>query len=289
MAPRVWLITGASSGFGRAMTDLVLREGETVVATARSPHTLDDLITTHSANQLLVLKCDVTIPEDILSAFRGAYDKFGRCDVVFNNAGCALVAEWENADQDELAKNVFDVNFWGAARVSREAVRVFRDLNPAGEGGLLLTSGSLTGQLDSPGAAIYSASKHALDGLTAALAKEIDPKWNIKICIIEPSMFKTRIFEKGGLPVFPPHPAYENPDLPTQKLRRGVAALAGPFGDPRKGVERIYQLSKLERSEIPLRLPFGKPAVPGILKHYENVTQEIQKFESLSEGLETDA
>ncbi|KAJ8689921.1 hypothetical protein PTI98_012776 [Pleurotus ostreatus] len=101
-------------------------------------------------------------------------------------------------------------------------------------------------------------------------------------------MFKTRIFEKGGLPVFPPHPAYENPDLPTQKLRRGVAALAGPFGDPRKGVERIYQLSKLERSEIPLRLPFGKPAVPGILKHYENVTQEIQKFESLSEGLETD-
>lgn len=151
------LVTGASSGFGRAMTELVLREGEIVVATARSPPTLNDLVNTHSTDQLLVLKCDVTIPEDILSAFRGAYAKFGRCDVVFNNAGCALVAEWENADQDELAKNVFDVNFWGAARVSREAVRVFRDLNPAGEGGLLLTMGSLTGQLDSPGAAIYSA------------------------------------------------------------------------------------------------------------------------------------
>lgn len=144
-------VTGASSGLGRGVTEEVLRRGDIAVATLRSPSALDDLKATHHGHErLLVLQCDVTKHEDVVTAFAETIAKYGRCDVVYNNAGTAVLSEAENRAQDNIAREVIEVNFWGAMDVSREAVRVFRDLNPPGSGGRLLNVSSSLGLVGYP-------------------------------------------------------------------------------------------------------------------------------------------
>lgn len=149
------LVTGASSGFGRLLTETVLAEGEIAVATLRTPSDLEDLAAANP-DRLVVVKCDVTKPQDILFAFSHAIDKFGRVDVVFNNAGYTIVGEIE-ATPEDAARALFDVNFWGAVGVSREAVRVFREVNPPNAGGRLLNVSSGLGFGGGPITGIYSA------------------------------------------------------------------------------------------------------------------------------------
>ncbi|KAJ8508324.1 hypothetical protein ONZ45_g9383 [Pleurotus djamor] len=218
---RVWLITGASSGFGKLTAEAVLANGEIVVATARTPSSLDYLKAKYPVTQFIVVKCDVVIKQDVINAFNAAYGKFNRVDVVFNNCAIGVMAEVENEEQDEDTRNVFEVNFWDAGNVMREAVNVksFRDRNPAGAGGLLLNNSSVNGHYGGPGMGYYVASKHALEGLTESLANELNPKWNIKISLIQFSIFKTEMHEAKVLRVFPPPAAYADPKMPAQQLR----------------------------------------------------------------------
>ncbi|KAF7348899.1 NAD(P)-binding protein [Mycena venus] len=111
LTPGIWLITGASSGFGRTLAEVVLAQGEIAVATLRYPADLEDLAVTNP-DRLLVLKCDVTKLDEVLSAFSAAIERFGRVDVVFNNAGYAIVSEIE-ATPEDAARALFDVNFLG--------------------------------------------------------------------------------------------------------------------------------------------------------------------------------
>lgn len=106
---------------------------------------------------MLILSCDVTKHDEVVNAFAETIAKYGRCDVVFNNAGLALMGEVENREQDGLARELFEVNFWGAVDVSREAVRVFRDLNPPRSGGRLLNMSSDAGLFASPVIGFYTA------------------------------------------------------------------------------------------------------------------------------------
>ena len=119
-------VTGSSTGFGRLMTELVLKNGDRAVATLRRPEVLADLASKYGKDKLLVLKLDVTHPEEIKAAFDDAAKHFGRIDVVFNNAGFIAAGETEAISEDS-ARKMFETNFWGAARVSQEAVRFFRD------------------------------------------------------------------------------------------------------------------------------------------------------------------
>ncbi|KAG2149057.1 uncharacterized protein EDB93DRAFT_1337049 [Suillus bovinus] len=156
---KVWFITGTSSGFGRSMTEYALSQGDIVVATLRKPEVLSDLTARYSADKLLVLKVDVTKQEDIGEAFARTRSAFGRLDVVFNNAGCGVFAEIESTPDDE-ARELFETNFWGAANVSRAAVKFFREVNQPGKKGILLQVSSATGFHTSPMCGYYSASKH---------------------------------------------------------------------------------------------------------------------------------
>ena len=176
-----------------------MKKGEIVVATARKPEVLDDLKAKYPATQFITAKLDVDKIEDIKNAFAKAKEAFGRIDVVFNNAGWVPVGETE-AHPEEDARKLFDTNFWGCANVSREAVRFFRDENKP-SGGVLLVNSSMSGLRSVPVMAYYSASKHgtftisvsslkretnldcfyaAVEGITQALAMELDPTWNIK-------------------------------------------------------------------------------------------------------------
>ena len=128
------------------------------MATARTPSTLEDLAEKYSSDRLLILKLDVTDEEQVAQAFAQTQSAFGRLDVVVNNAGFSNIGEMETMDEAEC-RSVFETNFWGTFRVSREAIRFLRDVNPPGVGGRLLQMSSYLGLAGYPGLSIYSASK----------------------------------------------------------------------------------------------------------------------------------
>lgn len=152
------LVTASSGGLGRSLVELILKGGDIAVATLRTPAVLDDLKQAYDESRLLILPLDVTNAEQIRSAFQAATEKYGRIDFVYNLAGYGLIAEVEGTPEEE-AKALFEVNFWGATRVSSEAVQVFREVNKP-QGGHLFVVSSLVGLKPMAGAGFYSASKH---------------------------------------------------------------------------------------------------------------------------------
>ncbi|KAJ8509381.1 hypothetical protein ONZ45_g8447 [Pleurotus djamor] len=275
-SPRVWLITGAATGFGRLLTELVLENGEIAIATARKLEALQDLHGKYSSDQLLLLKCDVTKKEDVPSVFKDAIAKFGRVDVVLNNAGTAVLAEVEVQEQEDTARWMFEVNFWGAGRVAAESVRVFRDENPAGAGGLLLNVSSGLGQFGWAAGGYYTASKHALEGLVESLTS-----------LIELGPFNTRMGKYSATPSFPIHPAYNNPESITYQAHQMIGKGSPLQGDATKAAKRIYELSQLD--EVPLYFPLSSLVVYGLQEKMKTVSESIVKFASWSEGLEIEA
>lgn len=132
----------------------MLEQGDTVIATLRKPEVLNELSAKYPADQLLVVKLDVTSPAEIIDAFAEGLAHFGRIDVVYNNAGYSAVSEIEGTP-DDVARGLFEVNFWGATNVAREAIRVFRDVNkPAG--GRLIQASSMVGLQPMAGLGYYS-------------------------------------------------------------------------------------------------------------------------------------
>lgn len=136
------VVTGASSGFGRLLTTYLLEQGYRVVATLRRPEVLSELVAIYPSTRLIAVKLDVTKHSEISEAFAKAQEAFGRVDVVFNNAGQMINGEIESVDEKD-ARAMFDINFWGAAQVSREAVQFFRDVNQPRGGRLLQVSSGL--------------------------------------------------------------------------------------------------------------------------------------------------
>lgn len=197
-------VTGTSTGLGRAFTEFLLDQGEIVIATARRPSTLDELVQKYSPDRLLVLKLDITNPEEVSTAFVQAKQAFGRIDVVVNNAGTSIALGEVESQDEEVGRTVIETNFWGTLRVTKEAIKFFRESNPPGVGGRLLQISSYFGVVGGPGPGYYVASKFgecvkmltstcseqhvhedtlipALEGITESLAAELDPAWNIKV------------------------------------------------------------------------------------------------------------
>ena len=133
-----------------------MNQGEIVVATLRKPEVLQELSASYPEDKLLVLKVDVTNPTDIHHAFARTKEVFDRLDVVFNNAGSVIVGEAEMTPIDD-ARALFDVNFWGAVRVSQATMKFFKEVNEPGRGGILLQSSSLAGFEGPPAFSIYAA------------------------------------------------------------------------------------------------------------------------------------
>ncbi|EIN11445.1 NAD(P)-binding protein [Punctularia strigosozonata HHB-11173 SS5] len=283
--PRVWFITGASAGFGLAVTKHVLEAGDIAVATLRKPSDISELASKYPSSRLLVLPLDVTKPEQVSAAFARTREAFGRIDVVYNNAGVWMRAEVEGTTEEE-ARRQFEINYWGALRVSIEAVKFFREVNPKGLGGRLLQVSSVVGVNPWPLTGPYATTKFALEGITDALRKELDPAWNIKVTIIEPGMFGTRLLVDGTGEPKPIHPAYNTSTSPTKALRDMIAANSPLLGSPQdvtKGAREIYRLAGLESP--PERLPLGKDSVAAIRDKLESQLKELAAYESWSSDL----
>lgn len=147
-------VTGASAGFGRTVTEHALQQGDKVVATLRKPEALSSLLSKYPS-RLLVLPLDVRDPEQIRAAFENALERFGHVDIVFNNAGICIISEAEGMS-DGHGRELFEVLFWGAANVTKEAVKVFRERNNP-PGGRLLQISSRTALKVVAGVAHYAA------------------------------------------------------------------------------------------------------------------------------------
>ncbi|KAH9894799.1 NAD-P-binding protein [Cubamyces lactineus] len=279
---RVWFITGTSTGFGRALAEVVLAKGEAVVATARTPSALADLVAQYPSDRLLTFKLDITQPSQVTDAFERAREVFGRIDVVVNNAGCGHAGEFESMD-DEMARAIMDTNFWGTVNVTRQALRFFREVNPKGHGGRLLQNSSMLGVVGKPAFSFYVASKFALEGLTESMAQELDPAWNIKVTLIEPGWFQTSM--KEGAKWAPQHPVYQDADLPVSRLRAVWESFVCP-GDVHKAVEAIYKVAALP--DPPLHFPLGKDALAEIQGKLDEFGKVLKEYRSWSEGLLAD-
>jgi NAD(P)-dependent dehydrogenase (short-subunit alcohol dehydrogenase family) len=280
---KVWFITGASSGFGRLLTVYLLKQGHRVVATLRRPDVISDLVAKYPSTHLLAVKLDVTHHAEISAAFAKAQEAFGRVDIVFNNAGQMINGEIESID-DKDARAMFEINFWGAAQVSREAVRFFRDVNQP-RGGRLLQVSSGLGIKSRACYGHYSASKFAIEGLTEALVDELDPAWHIKITILEPGPFRTELHGGANGNVAPPHPAYTNPELAGSKWRAisesdGVNSYDG---DPQKACIAFEKASRLE--DPPIRLPLHKRVLVAANGKGKSLIEAAEKYKEWSDDL----
>ncbi|KZT60246.1 NAD(P)-binding protein [Calocera cornea HHB12733] len=277
MPAKIWFITGAATGFGRLICELVLEGGDICIATSIDPPALEDLLQQYGDERMRSLSMDVTKPDQIQAAFAVAEREFGHIDIVYNNAGIALGGELEGVSE-ESARKLFDINFWGATNVTKEAVRFFREVNGPGRGGKLVQVSSGAGIGGVANLTYYCASKHALEGMTKALVQELSPDWNIQVMLVEPGYFRTSILAPQI--AVDSHPAYKGG---AAEGMRQYLRTSDNIGDPKKGIELIHRIAQLEK--LPLHLPVGLDAVNGIRSEAAVLKKAAHEWESSSQGL----
>ncbi|CAK5267247.1 unnamed protein product [Mycena citricolor] len=285
-----WLLPGSGSGFGLFMAQTALAKGDNVVATLRNPQVLEDLAAKYDKDRLLVLELDVTKIGDIAAAFGAAKECLPLNDTsfqVFNNAGSGMIAEVEGTNEQK-ARDLFDINFWGAFNVARQSVAFMRDVNNP-RGGLLMNMSSMYGIDAPPGIAIYSAAKFALEAVSDALSRELDPAWNIKITVLCPGFFTATKGMSSTL-VEPIHPAYDHPDngkLGSVQTRNAISAMLGEqapiIGDTDKLIGDFWDISRLEHP--PSRVAFGDDAMALFQAKVSALKADLEASKRLSKDL----
>ncbi|KAH7911691.1 hypothetical protein BJ138DRAFT_1085149 [Hygrophoropsis aurantiaca] len=274
--PKVWFITEASSGFGRAITRYLLEKGDNVVATLRKPEAITDLTDKYARDRLLPIKLDVTKEQEIKEAFAKAKQAFGHIDVVFNNTDYCVVGEVEGTS-DQVARDMFETNFWGAVGVTKEPVGFFREKNQP-TGGRLLQMSSMVGLTAAPGLGFYSATQ----AISESLAQELDPKWNIKITLVAPGPFMTEGIRVPSVQIQDPHPTYTEPQLPGQQQREFFKS-SKIYGDTAKAVIVMERLAHVD--EPPVRMPLHKMSIDLARQKAKRVERETADYESWSEDV----
>jgi NAD(P)-dependent dehydrogenase (short-subunit alcohol dehydrogenase family) len=263
---KVWFVTGSTRGFGRELVRAALDAGDSVAATARRPDQLADLVDTYG-DRILPLALDVTDADAAKAAIAAALERFGRLDVVVNNAGYANVAPIETVDDGDFRAQ-FETNFWGVYNVSKAALPVLREQN----GGLIIQFSSMGGRVGgSAGIASYQAAKFAIDGFSRVLQTETAP-FGIKVLVVEPSGFATdwagSSMDIADVPDF-----YADTVGAMNSVRTSDAITAG---DPARAAQILVRMSR--RTDIPYHLPLGVNAVEGSIRQDESLLVEDRKW-----------
>ncbi|MET8353044.1 MULTISPECIES: SDR family oxidoreductase [unclassified Micromonospora] len=241
-ASRVWFITGASRGLGRAFTAAALAAGDRVVGAARDVSPLDDLAARHP-DRLLTLRLDVTDRSAVFDVVGQAVQHFGRLDIVVNNAGALFAGMVEEFTEAE-ARAQLDLNFFGALWVSQAALRT---MGAQGRGHIVQISsiGALGGF---PSTGLYSASKFALEGMSEALAAEA-AGFGVKVTIVQPGGYWTDLYTSSTATT--PNPAYDSLRAELEKQW----ADGSIDSEPRLAAEALMTL--VASDDPPLRLLLG--------------------------------
>lgn len=248
---KTWFITGTSQGIGLELVKKVLAAGDNVVAASRSISTIPQHSPTGSG-QYLSVQIDLNDEVSIAAGVLAAIHQFGRIDVLVNNAGYGLLGGIEESSKTEVQAN-FDINVFGLLSVTRAVLPYMREQRS----GHIFNISSVFGLIAGAGWGIYCATKFAVEGLSEALAHEVQP-FGMQVTLIEPGYFRTNFLNSGSV-ILPKHPIAEYAAIVEIKHKH-VHDLPGTQpGDPQKAAEVIYSTAQL--TEPPLRLLLGSDAV----------------------------
>lgn len=269
MPDRTWFITGCSQGLGRELAIELIGRGERVAATARRPETLDEL-KAMAPDRVWTARLDVTRSDEVKAAVAGAIARFGRIDVLVNNAGYGLRGAAEEVTDDEL-RAILETNLVAPMAIARELIPHMREQG----GGRILQISTQGGQVSFAGLGAYHASKWGLEGFSESLAQEVAP-FNIGVTIVEPGGFRT---EWGGASMQHTswNPVYDDTAF-GQRRRNGRQGL--PAGDPVLMAKAIADA--VERGNLPLRLPLGSDTIKNVTSAIESRLAEIRSHAELA-------
>lgn len=249
-ADPVWFITGCSTGFGRELARLVLDRGWRAVVTARNPDQVADLIKGHE-DRALALKLDVTKPDQVAEATRVALARFGRIDVLVNNAGYGYLSAIEEGEDHEV-RAMFEANFFGLVAMTNAVLPTMR----AARRGAIVNISSIGGLASFAATGYYHATKYAVEGLSESLSLEVAPL-GINVVIVEPGPFRTNW---AGPSIKQSAIRIDDYDATAGVRRAQTAARSGnQAGDPVRAAQAIIQAVEAEKP--PLRLVLGKAAL----------------------------
>ncbi len=272
-AGKVWFITGASTGFGRLLAEEVLKAGGRVIATARKPEQIADLVTQYP-DTARTFALDVTNPEQILAVANQAIGSFGQIDVLVNNAGYGIAGGIEEATEAEFMP-VFETNVFGLMRVTRAFLPQFRTQRS----GHILNLSSMAGLAGSAGWGYYNATKFAVEGFSEALAGEMAPL-GVKVTIVEPGPFRTDFLGRSGVLAKLSIPDYHES---VGKTREYFYDQPGKQkGDPMKAVQAMMDV--VESDNPPLHLILGSIAYNRFKGKLEKWREEMAAYEQVTLG-----
>jgi NAD(P)-dependent dehydrogenase (short-subunit alcohol dehydrogenase family) len=266
MSSKVWFITGASRGFGRVWTEAALKRGDKVVAAARNPGALDELVKTYG-DAVLVLALDVTDRDAVFKAVGQAFVHFERLDVILCNAGYGYMGAIEELEPEQVKAN-FETNVFGTLSVIQAALPILR----ARGSDHIITVSSIGGIIGFPTGGSYTASKFAIEAMSEALAGEVAP-FGIKVTILEPGQFAIEFRSAVQSP-----PVIEAYDPIRQAIRSSFKP--GDVGDP--GATAAAILEAVDANEPPLRLVLGSTTIPKFRAVYATRVSNWEKWEAVS-------
>jgi NAD(P)-dependent dehydrogenase (short-subunit alcohol dehydrogenase family) len=270
-SPRTWLITGTSSGFGLALARAALAAEDQVVATARRPETLESLVD-EAPDRVAPVRLDVTRPQEITAAVTAALERFGRIDVLVNNAGYGTVGAVEELNIDELI-TLHETMFLGPVRLTQAVLPGMRER----ANGVIVQISSMGGQLAPAGFGAYCSAKFALEAMSEALAAEVNPL-GIRVLIVEPGAFRT---EFGAQRMHRTRTIIDDYAPTSGVTRDAVDQMDGAQpGDAAKAAAAILQA--ISAPQPPLRLALGADAVDAIAAKHEQLRADLGNWERLS-------
>jgi NAD(P)-dependent dehydrogenase (short-subunit alcohol dehydrogenase family) len=269
----VWFITGCSTGFGRELAQLVLRRGWRAVVTARDASRVQDLAEGHE-DRVLALSLDVTKPDQIAAAVQEAEGRFGSIDVLVNNAGYGYQSSIEEGDDAEIRAQ-FEANVFGLAAMTRAVLPGMR----ARRRGHIVNISSQAGFIGFEGSGYYAATKHAVEGLSDSLSREVAPL-GIKVTCVEPGPFRT---DWAGRSLQQRRPTIADYQDTVGARLASTANISGKQpGDPVRAVEAIIKV--VEADNPPKHLVLGSIALDGIRNKLNETLAEIEAWAETSRG-----
>jgi len=271
---KVWFITGSSRGLGRSLTEAVLASGDLVAATSRNPEQLKDLAEKYPDN-IYPLRLDVTSKAQIVASIENTIKKFGRIDVLVNNAGFGIIGAAE-AYSDEQVHSQLETNLYAPIKITRVVLPYMRKQRS----GRIIQISSIGGRVGSAGLTIYQAAKFGLGGFSEALASEVKPL-GILVTSVEPGGFRTGAFDMASAPGVE---GYEDTVGKRTELFKSSRFI--PMGDPDKAAKVMIDL--VNNPEPPVHLVLGSDAITRI-KHVNSVSQgEMEKWLPVSTSTDAD-
>jgi short-subunit dehydrogenase len=269
----VWFITGCSTGFGRELARHTLELGYPTVVTARNVAQIEDIAKGREDNALL-LKLDVTKPEDIENAVKAATERFGRIDVLVNNAGIGYFASFEESEMQEV-RQMFEINVWGLANMTRAVLPTLRKQRS----GTVVNISSQGGLVANPAVSFYTATKFAVEALSEALSKEIAPL-GLKVLIVEPGPFRTDWAGRSANEAKHTIEDYRATSGQRAEMIRNISG--NQPGDPVRAAKAIIQA--VEAKDPPLRLLLGKQAFQNAHAKIADLQKDFGAWEKVTLG-----